>query len=204
MDRDRTAKRWKIAITAISAVLLIAHLIWPSIKLDAAAIFLIALCFLPWLGAIFKSIELPGGTKVEYREQVLKAVQKLEDSGLIPTDQINPEDPIYLGFVNRDPNLALAGLRLDIERKLRTIADLLQLPEPHTSLRHIVDGIGEKGLFTPNQTQAMHDILRTLNNAVHGGKIAGNDARDVLIKGIRLLDSLDKRIAKQRSKLSAT
>jgi hypothetical protein len=80
---DRKTVRWQIAISSVSAVLLVGHLVWPSIKLDASAVFLIALCFLPWLGAIFKSVELPGGAKVEYREELLFATRKLEEVGLL-------------------------------------------------------------------------------------------------------------------------
>jgi hypothetical protein len=200
---DSKAVRWQISISSVSAVLLVGHLVWPSIKLDAPSVFLIALCFLPWLGAIFKSIELPGGTKVEYREGLLKATRKLEEVGLLQDGRIQTEDPVYRGLIDRDSNLALAGLRIDIERKLRTLATLLHTTEPNGSLRQVVNLIGSRGLFTQIQTEAMHGILTCLNTAVHGGKIPKDDAEEVMENGIRLLETLDKRITKQKLASSA-
>jgi hypothetical protein len=195
---DRKTVRWQIAISSVSAVLLVGHLVWPSIKFDASAVFLIALCFLPWLGAIFKSVELPGGAKVEYREELLFATRKLEEVGLLQGSPAQTEDPVYRGLIDKDPNLALAGLRIDIERRLRTLADSLRPSEPHESLRQVVNLIGSRGLFTQIQTEAMHGILNSLNIAVHGGKIPKDDAEEIMEKGIRLLGSLDKRIIRQK------
>ncbi len=190
---------WKIAISAMAAVLLAGHLIWPAVKLDGPALFLIALCFLPWLGAIFKSIEFPGGGKVEYREQLLKAAQKLEDVGLLQGTATSDADRLYLSLMGRDTNLALAGLRIDIEKKLRRLAQYLQPSDRPRPLRDVVELIGDNKLFTPSQTEVMHKILKSLNIAVHGGRVPADDAEEVMGRGLRLLSALDKRIDKQKS-----
>jgi len=45
----------------------------------------------------------------------------------------------------------------------------------------------------------MNGILKSLNIAVHGGKIPRDDAEEIMEKGIRLLDSIDKRISSQKT-----
>jgi hypothetical protein len=196
---DNKAIRWQITISLISAALLACHLLWPQIKLDTPAVFLIVLCFLPWLGVVFKSVELPGGAKVEYRDVLLRASRKLEEVGLLQAYRRQAEDPLYLGLVDKDPNLALAGLRIDIERRLRTLGRSLGSNDPRENLRQVVNMIGSRGLFTQVQTDAMNGILKSLNIAVHGGKIPRDDAEEIMEKGIRLLDSIDKRISSQKT-----
>lgn len=195
----RKTLKSKIAISVLSAILLIGHLIWPAVKLDVASIFLLAVILLPWLGTIFKTVEIPGGPKVEYRdEELLKATQKLEDVGLLQESSGQRGDPIYLELIGRDTNLALAGLRIDIERRLRKIANYLEPIDPPSNLRQVVSLIGSRGLFTKIQTEAMHGILNSLNHAVHGGRIPADDAEEIMEKGLRLLGSLDKRILNQK------
>jgi hypothetical protein len=194
----------KIAISAISASILVAHLVWPSIKFDAAALFLISVCVIPWLGGIFKSIQLPGGTKVEFREKLIKALKKFESEGPLQESQTPISDPLYIEILARDPNLALAGLRIEIERKLRDIANLLNPDGPtKLNLSQMVESIGKEGLFTPKQTEAMHGILRSLNRVVHGSTVPLKDAEEIMPQGKRLLAALDKRIKKLEAKRKA-
>jgi hypothetical protein len=206
--KSKTLK-WQIAISSVSAALFVGHLIWPTIKLDTPALFLLALCFLPWLGAIFESVELPGGTKLGYRKRLLQATRKVEDSGLLEdsgaqkSSLIQKRDPIYWTLIEQDPNLALAGLRIDIERKLRSIVGISNPDDSLKNLSQVVDIVGTLGLFTKVQTQAMHGILKCLNIAVHGGRVPSEEAAEVVQMGSRLLDSLDKKLGKQEQRVKA-
>ena len=194
---ERKPLKWQIAISSISAVLFVGHVVWPMIKLDASALFLLTLCFLPWLGAIFKSVKLPGVAEVEYRQDLLQATKKVEDSGLLKDSVVQKGDPIYRTLIDQDPNLALAGLRIDIERKLRTLVGVIDPDNSLKPLSQVVEIIGSRGLFTKAQTQAMQGILKRLNIAVHGGRVPVEDAAEVIQMGSRLLDSLEKRVRKQ-------
>ncbi|MFD4975675.1 hypothetical protein [Streptomyces sp. NPDC058424] len=42
----------------------------PDLKIDAVTAVLLAVAVGPWLGALFDSIELPGGTKFQYKQLV--------------------------------------------------------------------------------------------------------------------------------------
>ena len=80
----------------------------------------------------------------------------------------------------------------------------LQPENPPRNLRDVVELIGSKGLLTKNQTTAMHGILKTLNIAVHGGRIPQTDAEEIMENGFRLLNSLEKRINKEQSAQKTT
>ena len=55
-------------ITIVALFLAAIHLIFPGAKIDAVTLTLFAIAVLPWLGSIFRSVEFPGGLKVQYPE----------------------------------------------------------------------------------------------------------------------------------------
>jgi hypothetical protein len=58
----------RLLVTGVALSVAAAHLIWPHLKLDSIIVALLVVALLPWLGAVFESLELPGGWKVQYRE----------------------------------------------------------------------------------------------------------------------------------------
>lgn len=67
----------RLLVTGVALAAAAVHLIWPRLKLDGIIVALLIVAVLPWLGAVFESLELPGGWKVQYREiqQQLNATQ---------------------------------------------------------------------------------------------------------------------------------
>jgi hypothetical protein len=53
--------RLRYTITLCSLLLALAHVIWPSISIDAITLILVVIAVLPWLTPFVKSLELPGG-----------------------------------------------------------------------------------------------------------------------------------------------
>ena len=60
-----------VVVTVVALALAVVHLTTPSAAIDGTTVALLGIAALPWLGAIFKTIELPGGIKAEYRDGVL-------------------------------------------------------------------------------------------------------------------------------------
>jgi hypothetical protein len=58
----------QLIISILALIFLLLHLIKPDITIDAISISLIVIAILPWLSSLLKSIELPGGLKIEYKE----------------------------------------------------------------------------------------------------------------------------------------
>lgn len=65
--RRLRASQW---ITLAALLLALAHLVFPGVAIDAATLTLLVIAVAPWLGVVFKSIELPG-FKAEYHEELL-------------------------------------------------------------------------------------------------------------------------------------
>jgi hypothetical protein len=189
--------KWQIGISTIPALFLIGHLVWPDARIDTITLILLGMCFIPWLGTIFKSIELPGGMKFEY-QSLRKIEQEVQKFGLLKSDDKQISDPTYLALIEQNPNLALAALRIDIERKLRAIAGVDPETGPFQSLHQIVNDMQSSGLLTPIQESSLISILSILNSAVHGKNITSSSAYEVMGLGQRLLNSLDRKLQKKK------
>src|SRR4051794_2717397 len=68
-----TKRKIKLTITTVAALIAATHIIFPKINIDLITVVLLALAIIPWLEPLFKSVELPGGLKLEFQD-----LQKLE------------------------------------------------------------------------------------------------------------------------------
>jgi hypothetical protein len=178
---------------AAAAVLLI--VVDTFIKpLSSVALGLAFLGVLPWLTKFVKSAELPGGLKFELKEQLDKVTFKAIDAGLFRPPRYDEEKlPAYQTIFESDPVLALAGLRIELERRLRRLARLIGIRE--SSITRLMSDLTIAGVLTQEQHSVVADLMPLLNRAVHAGDIdyrAGDWAIEV---GPRLLAALDEKIA---------
>jgi hypothetical protein len=76
--KDNAAKSTvptRLLVTSVALAAAIFHLIWSDLRVDGVIVALLVVALMPWLGAVFDSIELPGGLKVHYLEQRLDEAQ---------------------------------------------------------------------------------------------------------------------------------
>jgi hypothetical protein len=157
---------------------------------------LVVLAILPWLSSVFRSVEFPGGMKVEYQE-LEKAKEKIEEAGLLAAPAapaLRKEEPAYTSIVEHDPNLALAGLRIEIERKLRAIAKSGGITDDRFSIQKMARELASKGLLTQQECMAINDLIGILNKAVHGAEVDQRAVELAFEIGPHLLVSLDERV----------
>jgi len=180
-------------ITFVAIFLAIGHLIWPDARIDAITLALLVIAILPWLGSVFRSLELPGGMKVEYHE-LEKAKARIEATGLIATSPTKKVVPSYTIIADHDPNLALAGLRIEIEKKLRAIAVSAGITDER--LLRMIRELAAKGLLTQEETAAIIHLIGILNAAVHAVGVDQRAVEWAFEFGPQLLASLDERVKK--------
>lgn len=188
-------KRLQILIT-ISALLIAAiHSIWPNIKIDAITLALIVIAILPWLAPILKSLELPGGWKIEYKD-LKNTEEKVERAGLLASKSaIDKTSQYSFQVVAEDaPNLALAGLRIEIEKRLNNIAESNKLTSYRKSVGQLLRELSEKQMLTSEERSVLSDLIGLLNRAVHGGEVDPRAAQWAIDVGPRILKGLDERL----------
>jgi hypothetical protein len=133
----------RIAISLVAGIAIVLHLVFPQVQLDLPTMVLALVAIAPWLAPIFKSVELPGGFKIELQdvqratlrvttspepasepiagsaepEAAEQSVTPMATRGYFETRLANLE-----ALAKQDPNLSLVALRIEIESTLRAIA----------------------------------------------------------------------------------
>ncbi|SFK53792.1 hypothetical protein [Lysobacter sp. cf310] len=188
-------QKLKLAITVGALVVAAVHVIWPKLAIDAITLGLVVVALLPWLAPLVKSVELPGGLKVELQE-VKDAAGKVRNAGLLEPSA-NPEriEHTFLQVAQRDPNLALAGFRIEIERRLVALCERNGISAKNRGLGYLLRALSEKNLLTPEQSSAIADLASLLDSATHGASVDPAAAQWALDIAPELLESLSRLIS---------
>jgi len=193
-------RRTQIIITVVALLIVIVHVAWPKIMIDVITVFLLVVALLPWLIPLIRSLEFPGGWKVEFQE-LEKVKNKADRAGLLSKKKRANESKSYSFEIvlNKDPNLALAGLRIEIEKRLIQIAKLNNLSVERSSIGQLLRLLAQHQALTIEETSVLSDMTGLLNSAVHGAEVDKRAADWAIEVGPKLLQSLDEKIEKYKS-----
>lgn len=76
---DESQQKWRmatqIAISATALAFLVLHSRFPSFATDKTGLALVVIAFLPWLGLVFKSLEITGLGKIEFLQREIKNIK---------------------------------------------------------------------------------------------------------------------------------
>jgi hypothetical protein len=199
-ERKREAEAKKAALiryvlTGVAVLLAAAHMVWPAASIDSITLGLLAIAVVPWLGPLFKSIELPGGVKVEYRE-LQEAAEIADRAGLLTeVPRLARADFAFLAVSDRDPNLALAGLRIEIEKRLKELA-LATGGEPRVGgSGGLMHELRTRGVLSDEAFSALRGLTGLLNSAVHGAIVTPRAVAWAMEFGPKILAQLESRLS---------
>lgn len=176
-------------------------LVWPATMLLLIAVFYRQICDI--VARIHKA-DLPGGFSLEVKAAKALSAQirrqraprdtERKKAG-IPLTQANAaalnkhlgpspsglDFSYYRELAEQDPNLALAGLRIEIETLLKNYARGHQVEVlSRESAGMISRKLYQAGVLGNAQYRLIADILNLCNLAVHGRKVSQEDADDVI------------------------
>jgi len=209
--RRDTAKRLRAIVQrpqhVISLVALFGFFIDLAIKpISNAGLILIVLALSPWITRIIKTIELPGGGKVEFERELAAVSNKVEDAGLL-AEPPSPEakKAAYEAVFNEDPTLALAGLRIELEKRINRLIELTGSwsgTSSHwtasfrpMSLSRAVNNLASAEVISREEQSALQDVIPLLNRAVHSAEFSMSAAEWAMDFGPRILAAFDEKIA---------
>lgn len=188
-------KNIRIGISVVAGLIAAAHIIWPNLSIDSITIALFIIAIIPWLVPLIKSLELPGGYKFELQDLEI-AKNEAEKAGLLSKEEESPESSQYSFqmVANDDPNLALAGLRIEIERKLNEIAESRSIDSHHKGVRQLLEILSQHNVLTNEERSVLADLSGLLNRAVHGAEVDNRAAQWAIEIGPRILKALDEKL----------
>lgn len=182
----------KLVITGVALAVIVARFIWPELRVDAITLGLIIVAMLPWASDLVKSAEFPGGWKIEFQD-VAKAGAKIEglDGELEPS--VASERPSYVGAADENPKLALVGLRIEIENRIRQLAKVADINATR-SLMIVFRDLREGGILQEPSASGLQDLIIAGNQAAHGARVDPAAARWAIEHGPRILGVLDQAV----------
>lgn len=193
-------RRLRQIISAGALLLTAVHLIWPNLGIDPTTIALLFIVVLPWLAPLIKSLELPGGWKIEF-QTLQEAASRADAAGLLAAQpSVKKAAYSFQSVAAQDPNLALAGLRIEIEQRLSRLAEASGVKTPRPAgIGQLLRALVQNNVLTSEERSILADMTITLNYAVHGATVDVRTSDWAITYGPRLLASLDERIDEANS-----
>ena len=177
------------AIISMGAVTLIAvHLAWPQLTIDAITLGMLLVAILPWLSTIIESAKFPGGWEVKFRDLQAAGEKIAHAKTGVPKPKSLDE---FLQVATADPNLALVGLRIEIEKRLRRLATQTQISD-HLPLTRMFSELHQRGLLRESVFSALQEIVGAGNKAAHGASVEPAVLDWALSTGPQILAVLDE------------
>lgn len=180
-------------LTFLGVILIIIHGFWPNFFIvDTITVLLFFILLLPSVAPYLKRAKIPG-VEFEFKEEiqetrkvVQRSVEKAKENERTGKAKILPFETFKLSAVKKlleseDFVLALAALRIEIERKLRLAANFLRLDDKDKMpIFKIVGAMGDRGMLDSDQMVALRRIVIMCNKAIHGSFISKEEAEQII------------------------
>ncbi|WP_120512771.1 DUF4145 domain-containing protein [Photobacterium salinisoli] len=180
------------AFSLVFLVLAYTHVFVDTIDVDAITIVLMVLATLPWVFPYLKSLELPGGIKVEMKN----ALEKVEQAA---AEIDGPEQTS--GYQGVDAALAFIALRVEIEKIVRRYQP--DLRSSRYSLPAQLHRLAKENVINQHLADALLDIVKLGNAASQGQFVHSEEAELILMRSGPLLDKLDHSLSQYSMERSA-
>jgi hypothetical protein len=197
----------RLIVTIVALSVAAAKLFLPNANVDINTTILILIAALPWLSDLIDTAEFPGGWKFKFRN-LKEIAAKAQEIGLA-SEPLSKQDEKKYSFQLvgiEEPNLALAGLRIELEKRLKTLAERNNISTNMKGLGTLINDLSRKGLLSDQERSIMADLTGTLNSAVHAARIDQQSAQLAMDFGLKILKNLDERLLpkSRRSPVKAT
>ena len=194
MKLNDWAVQW-IVIVIIGLSLIVIHGFWNNFLLDYFTLIIFVVIAIPTLSVFLKRAKI-GNAEFEFREEIQTTKKAVKES--VEKAKSNPKakPSIFETFnlygsknlLSSDPVLALASLRIELEKKLNRAMDFMKLPAKRLTLSQKIEELGNRQFLTKEQITAFRKIIDLCNKAVHGYQVSKAEAKEI----IDLADDLNK------------
>jgi len=182
-------------------------LIWPIVVLFGVLI------FKEPIHSLFKKLNklvLPGGTSIDFGKEIKEAEKLSEEVKNAPVDKSRKQAPTipiteanarmlslglelspsgldmnkYMDLAKEDPNIALAGLRMELEILVTNVAKGFKIEiVPYKSTLRVLKSLYDSGAVSSDQYSLLRKIINLCNAAIHGTRVSREEAESVIDLG---------------------
>lgn len=182
-------------------------LVWPILAITIVIVFRSQLGAVLWR---LRKADLPGGLSLDFNQEIQEAktlsqqvtqqvaAEHPESKKLIPSIPLTEANArmlelglrpspsgldisYYRNLVAQDPNLALAGLRIEIDILAKNLAQGFNVnTDPHDSGTRLLRKLRDAGAITNEQMELGLKVLRLCNAAIHGRTVSREEADAVI------------------------
>ncbi|HEY4078296.1 MAG TPA: hypothetical protein VGM26_15305 [Rhizomicrobium sp.] len=155
---------------------------------------LVGIAMFPWFVRYISAVELPAGVKISLRERAERL--GVEAQTIVSAAPVSPETGDLFQAVLANPDVALAGLRIEIERRLLTMARLASdfSSDRIVSITWLVRQLEQRDVIASREAELLLELIPVLNAASHARAIS-SDIRSWVVQAARpMLGYLDGRI----------
>ena len=181
--------QWMI-IVLLGLALIIIHGFWNNFfMVDYYTIIIFVILSIPFLSHFLKSAKV-AGAEFEFREEIESTKKVVQQSVEIAKSKATGKSKtvkfetfnLYSTkkLLNSDPILALASLRIEIERKLSLAVKFFKLRVKGENLSEFIEALKMKEILNPEQVSALRKIVDMCNKAVHGYTITREEAGEIV------------------------
>jgi hypothetical protein len=164
---------------------------------------LLVVATLPWILKYLRGFEIPGIVKIDLADT--KAATDKVTRAEPPSGQINfeghpPRVSIEVGagqfsnlrtIYDTDPNLALVGFRIEVEKRLRDLAAARQISIDKMPLQRLLHELIDRRLIPSEIASGLMELIALGNRAAHGVTVSPDAAAWLLDVGPDVLLRLD-------------
>ncbi|HEY9833545.1 MAG TPA: DUF4145 domain-containing protein [Stenomitos sp.] len=197
-DRYVIFMQWLAFIVIISIVFI--HGFWPTaFVLDTFSMGLLFLLAIPLLSPFLKKAKW-FGAEFNFKEDIKRATKLVEKSEAKAKEISSKQGKKEVEFktfttetarqlLGSDPNLALAALRIEIERVLTAAVAKIDASSKPKSLRDSINTLYQAQMLSEEQQEALQTICNSANKAVHGADVSKAEAEEIIGLAERLDNS---------------
>ena len=190
----------------IGIILIFLHGFFPNqFNIDNSILLIYFISSIPFIAQFLKEANLLGA-KFIFKEEIRKTGKLINVSGtsriktnvsgsltVVKSKELDLDNVKKL--LDSDPALALAALRIEIEKNLKSIAGKLDLPmKEKRSITEIIVNLKRKEIFSHGQVLVLRNIIQMCNKAIHGVSISKGEAKEIVSLTEKFYRTLEKGI----------
>lgn len=141
------------------------------------------------------NVHLPGREQIQEAKEELKSTIQSDDTESNLDDELSD----YIGVSGDDLNFALARLRMDLEKSIRTIlgkrmstADPTAMKSKFMSARQLFKELTNQYPHYQGMHSSYDYVLKICNAAIHGQQVSNGHAEEALYMGLQMLKELER------------